>query len=451
MRAAKQFVDEVKAAANSHYLWVGRGEPWTTDTTPDVPYDNTFYHTNDVWQRMQSLKKVSGTSDITFAAPRYQWISGTTYSEYDDRDIALESKKFYAITDNNHVMICIKAGSGASTTNPDNTGVQTAGVIDFSASDGYIWKYLFTLTTTASSKFLTSAFIPVDFLAANPGGAAAQALQDQFSVQSAAVNGGIHNIKVVTGGSGYSASDTFTVTINGDGTSASVTDANVTVTSGVITNLKVAAPGSGYTKAKVTVTSDGSGSGCTARAVISPRGGFGADPREDLRAHYTTVSLTLTGAEGGDFVVGNEYRQLGLIRNPYAFGTTSGTTFASATTMFAMYTLTVSTGSGAPNASEFTNDATIIGSATGALGIIDTYDAAAGVIYYHQTETTGYTAFTTSDNVKISGSANTARNVTAVGNPEVQPDSGEVIFMENRTSVLRASDQSEAVKLVLEF
>ena len=119
--------------------------------------------------------------------------------------------------------------------------------------------------------------------------------------------------------------------------------------------------------------------------------------------------------------------------------------------MFAMYTLTVSTGSGAPNASEFTNDATIIGSATGALGIIDTYDAAAGVIYYHQTETTGYTAFTTSDNVKISGSANTARNVTAVGNPEVQPDSGEVIFMENRTSVLRASDQSEAVKLVLEF
>ena len=218
---------------------------------------------------MTSMKKLV-TTDFQFAAPRYQWISGTTYAEYDDRDTTLESKKFYVITDNLHVMICLKAGPGASTTNPDNTGVKVAGVIDHTSSDGYIWKYLYTLSTTASTKFLTSAFIPMVNLTADPGAASAQALQDQFATKSAAVDGAIFNVKVITGGTGYSASDTFTVTITGDGLAATVVDANVTVAGGVITKLLVSTPGTGYTKAKVVITSDGSGSGATARAIIGP-------------------------------------------------------------------------------------------------------------------------------------------------------------------------------------
>ena len=55
------------------------------------------------------------------------------------------------------------------------------------------------------------------------------------------------------------------------------------------------------------------------------------------------------------------------------------------------------------------------------------------------------------DNVKIEGSSNTARNITAVGNPGVADGSGEIIFLENRTAVNRADDQIETVKLVLEF
>ena len=54
-------------------------------------------------------------------------------------------------------MLCLKAGPGASTTNPDNTGVTVTGVIDNSASDGYIWKYLYTLSTTAGVPADTSS------------------------------------------------------------------------------------------------------------------------------------------------------------------------------------------------------------------------------------------------------------------------------------------------------
>ena len=287
LRSAKQFLADMEAVANNYYLFVGRSSPWTDDSTPPAPYDNTHSHTTDVWQNMTSLKKLANT-DLQFAAPRYQWISGTTYAEYDDRDSTLESKKFYVITDNNHIMLCLKAGPGASTTNPDNTGVTVTGVIDNSASDGYIWKYLYTLSTTAANKFLTSAFIPTTNLTANPGGAAAQALQDQWSVKQGAIDGALYNIKVTAGGTGYDASDNFTVAIDGDGTGATVVDANVTVTGGAITKLLISAPGSGYTKAKITISSDGAGSGATARAVIGPKGGFGFDPREDIRAHYIT-------------------------------------------------------------------------------------------------------------------------------------------------------------------
>jgi hypothetical protein len=445
LRAAKQFVADIELAANNYYLFVGRSGAWADDTTPEVPFDNTHSHTTDVWQHMTSMKKLVNT-DFQFAAPRYQWISGTTYAEYDDRDTTLESKKFYVITDNLHVMICLKAGPGASTTNPDNTGVKVAGVIDHTSSDGYIWKYLYTLSTTASTKFLTSAFIPMVNLTADPGAASAQALQDQFATKSAAVDGAIFNIKVIAGGTGYSASDTFTVTITGDGTGATVVDANVTVAGGVITKLLVSTPGTGYTKSKVVITSDGSGSGATARAIIGPVGGFGNDPRVDLRGHYITINQSLTGNENDTFITGNDFRQLGLIRNPYNFGTT---VVASAASFSTLKTLTLS---GPPAAGEFLNDSIIVGSTAAAPeGIIDDYDSTNGIVYYHQNETTGFTDWTVTDNVKIKGSSNTARDITAVGNPGVADGSGEIVFLENRTAVNRADDQIETVKLVLEF
>jgi hypothetical protein len=283
-------------------------------------------------------------------------------------------------------------------------------------------------------------------LTADPGAASAQALQDQFATKSAAVDGAIFNVKVITGGTVYSASDTFTVTITGDGTGATVVDANVTVAGGVITKLLVTTPGTGYTKAKVVITSDGSGSGATARAIIGPVGGFGNDPRVDLRGHYITINQSLTGNENDTFITGNDFRQLGLIRNPYNFGTT---VVASAASFSTLKTLTLS---GPPAAGEFLNDSIIVGSTAAApLGIIDDYDATNGIVYYHQNETTGFTDWTVTDNVKIQGSSNTARDITAVGNPGVADGSGEIIFVENRTAVNRADDQIETVKLVLEF
>jgi hypothetical protein len=38
-----------------------------------------------------------------------------------------------------------------------------------------------------------------------------------------------------------------------------------------------------------------------------------------------------------------------------------------------------------------------------------------------------------------------------IANPEVQRQSGEIIYVDNRPSVLRSSNQKEDIKIVLEF
>ena len=36
-------------------------------------------------------------------------------------------------------------------------------------------------------------------------------------------------------------------------------------------------------------------------------------------------------------------------------------------------------------------------------------------------------------------------------NPEIEPDSGDIIYLENRAPIARAADQTENIKLIIEF
>ena len=54
-------------------------------------------------------------------------------------------------------------------------------------------------------------------------------------------------------------------------------------------------------------------------------------------------------------------------------------------------------------------------------------------------------------NVSYSSSLNNTTFVSGYATPEMQPDSGDVIYIENRKPISRASDQTEDVKLIVEF
>lgn len=424
IRNATNFIDTV--GTDSVYFYIGRSQPWpNSDANVATPVDSV----NDQYgaqQKMVAMKKIA-QSDVTHSITRYNWISGTTYSEYDDQDSLLSTKQYYVITDDLNVYKCLQAGAGASVVKP--TGTNT--FANAEEADGYIWKYMYTLSGTQASKFLTNTFIPVVTLTSDDGSL-------QYDVQDAAVDGAIHRIKVTAGGSGYTSAPS--VTIDGDGAGCTAT---ATVVAGVVTEITVNTIGAGYSQAVVTF-SGGGGSAATARPVLSPPGGHGSDPVGELGGFYTMLNVQLDGQEGsGDFPTDNDYRQLGMVLNPLNYGTT---TTATATTLIATESLTYTGISGG----DFVVDGTITGQTSGAVAYIDSVDTTTGTIRYHQESDTGFTAFQVAESIE-SASGTVSATVATLVDPEVDKFTGEVLYIENRSPVTRADDQIEDVKLVLEF
>ena len=486
---------------NQFYMALGRPNAWTDDTVPDTPYEND-YANNTLWENMFAMKKIAST-DIIHCSPRNLWVSGTTYAEYDDQDTNIESKVYFVISDNNNVYMCLKAGSGTSTTNPDTTGVQTSGVINHSGTDGYIWKYMFTVPTSDVTKFLTSSFIPTRHIKVTPPGGSDTALVNQYSVQTNAVDGAIYNMKITTAGTGYSSAPTLAIT--GDGASATAT---ATVAGGAITGITMTNVGTGYTHATVTVTG-GSGSSGAIRPVIGPPGGFGADATNDLRSHYITINTTFTGDESGSIPDSNDFRQLALIKNPIEQANEGPTTVTATDSMvvgnfYKILTIgtttdtlweTAGSTSGDPVVGEIYKAlvTTLTGSTTGTIaqvaeantyntcksltipaslsgtyvadfafeghtggtvgakGIVVEYNNANGVLHYIQNESTGFGTFTTSHFTRAEGASSAGDDITAVGVPLINHHSGDVMFIENRTATTRGSGQVETVRLVIAF
>ena len=483
---------------NQFYMALGRPNAWTpNDAVPDTPYEND-YANNTLWENMFAMKKIAST-DIIHSSPRNLWVSGTTYVEYDDQDTNIESKVYHVITTNNNVYMCLKAGAGASTTDPDATGVQTTGVINHSGSDGYIWKYMFTVNTTNASKFLTSSFIPVLHIKENPG-SGDLALANQWAVQSNAVDGAIYNMKITNGGSGYTSAPT--VTIAGDGASAAAT---ATVAGGAITGITMTNVGTGYHHATVTITGGGGTNGAV-RPVIGPDGGFGANPTNDLRSHYVTINTVFTGDESGSIPDSNDFRQIAVVKNPIekanetatlsasnsmvvgnfykiltigtssdahwaTAGSTSGNPVvgeifkAIATTSSGSGTIaqvaeasayntcksvTIPTGLASTYVADFAFEAHT-GGTVGAKGIVVEYNNTSGVLHYIQNETTGFGVINTDHFLRGVGTSGAGNDVSAVAAPLINHHQGDIMFIENRTATSRGTGQVETVRLVIAF
>jgi hypothetical protein len=364
---------------------------------------------------MYAAKRIT-TADVTHAVPRHDWTSGTVYTYYDDADTNLiESDSFFVITEDYNVYKCLwNAGGAASTTKP--TGVSTS---PFTTADGYIWKYMYTVTTAKALKFLTNDYIPVQQLETDDG-------TDQWDVQAAAVDGGVHVVRVTSGGSAYGSAPA--VTITGDGTGAT---ANSTITAGAVTAVTITNAGTGYTRATVTFASGAA----AATAIISPKGGHGANAVEELGGKYIMINVRLDGTESNTFSTANEFRQVGIVRDPYLYGTTTRAVASSYRQSF-KYQLSSPSGT-------FSLDETVTsGSNT------------ASVV-----EWTTPNLFTTlpvhlpfANTATVTGGTSAASGTIAViTTPGLQPYTGDIIYVENRVPISRAADQIEDVKLIIQF
>jgi len=315
------------------------------------------------------------------------------------------------------------------------------------------------------------------------------------TVSAAAVDGKIESV-IVTAGASYT-DGTYYVAVNGDGTSAGTSSGAIisfVVSSGAIasfgltsgTDTVVYAGGTGYTYGTVTLTDDtvfenaaltsavdagdiNNGSGGAIQIVISPKGGHGFNAVNELGGHYVMLNTLFIGAERDDLLTGNDFRNIAIVTDPTTFGTS---TVASDSTIRQTYATKLTSVSGT-----FTADEKITQASTGAVGRVVEWDSTNSILYYQQERYTDYGTNSSGAYVAFSGAnAITGASSSAAGtpdssadsavtlangftitfadgycNPELQADSGNIIYNENRSPISRATDQTEDIKIVVEF
>ena len=486
---ATQFYESFsEAAANVYYLMIGKSTPFTaatsggTDDSPGTPADDvgTEFYT---WDQTTALKKIDSTN-VQYAIPRRDWANSTTYDMYEHNISSsntttsgasnLYDSTFYFRTSDNRVYKVLDNNDGSAYSGSEPTSTSTSPFV----LGGYTLKYMYTITASDSTKYLTPDFMPV---------------ATDSTVSAAATDGKIESL-IITAGSGYT-NGTYYAAIYGDGTSQGTSSGGIvriTVSGGTIQSFGLTAGtdttihdgGAGYTYGTVNLGSDytfsdnglstassmGSGSGGAITVQISPKSGHGYDAVKELGGHYVMMRATLTGAEADDILAGNDFRNIGLVVDPTTYGTT---TVASATTHRQVSALKLTSQSGT-----FTADEKISQASTGAIGKVVEWDSTLSILYYQQERYADYgTVSATGSNTAFSGAnAVTGASSSAVGtpdatadsavtlangntitftdgyaNPELQPDSGNIIYQENRKPISRATDQTEDIKIIVEF
>ena len=307
-------------------------------------------------------------------------------------------------------------------------------------NDGYTWKFLYSLSATNAANFLSAGFLPVEKVIWNTAGDSAGLSPfqlEQLIVQRGAIEKQISSITLTNGGSGYTSAPT--VTITGNGTSAQAT---ATISSGAVVKVEMnnesAALGSGYDYADVSF-SGGGGSGAAARVVITPKAGFGADPRDDLKATSLMFNIKPSGIENGDFIINNDFRQIVLLRNLQEYNSDTRFTASTGRAMSYLKTTTAAT--------SFTLDKLLVGGTSGAKAYID--DIQDSAIYYHQNENTGFSSFIDGELLSESDGSGTGTIDSADLHGIVDNFSGEMLYIENRARIIRSTSQIEDIKIII--
>ena len=503
---AKNFVAGVSSSSNSYYSWIGLPNPtdlqtdW--DNNPPAPKDS-FNDENEYWDSMLALKKITA-ADARQVVTRRAWTSGTVYdmyrSDYSRTNTAkvsgatnLYQASYYVINADYRVYICLQNGTTPETPN-GKSSLDEPTFIDLepraagTSGDGYIWKYLFTIKPSDIVKFESTNFIPV------PNNW--ETSPDTAAVRNNAVNGSVKIVTITNRGVGIgTANRTYTrVPIRGNGSGA---EATVVINNDqTVDSVTVSSQGSGYTYGSLDLDAGGVPSGTTIPTfdvIITPEGGHGKDIYRELGAYNVLIYSRLENDnENPDFVTGNEFARIGIVENPKS----TPTSLLVADKASALGALKI-TGVGYSSA-VFTLDGEVtqtVAAGSTAVGRVVRYDQTTGVLKYWQDRTLAgfntvgtaqtdptygyelvdFTSNPTSPgtldinhasvaNLSIessfSGISTVINNRTyylgqsftnGISSPEVEKYTGNIIYVDNRPSITRSSNQKEDIKVILQF
>ena len=508
---AKNFVAGVASPANSYYSFVGLPNPtdydsdW--DTTPPAPIDN-FNQEDNYWDTMVAVKKIN-KADVRQVVRKNTWTSGITYDMYRNNisatdvsqpsgAVTLYDANYYILNSDYRVYICLQNG-----TSPDNpSGRPSLDEPTFTdlepraagtSGDGYIWKFLYTISPSDIVKFDSTNYLPVpQDWSTNTTDAAVR--------NNASSSGQLKIVTITDRGVGVgTANKVYTqIPIKGDGSGG---EATVTTNNDAkVSNVTVSNGGSDYTFGTLDLAAKGieGTTNPSFNVIIPPQGGHGADIYRELGAYNVLLySRIENDTDNPDFVTGNQIARVGVIESPKAEGSTSNLAADKASAVYALKLAGAGYSGVTYNADDQITQTIGIGST--AFGRVVSYDQNTGVLKYWQDKfhcgfntdgtkntdpTYGFTMerFTAdtgsggSFNI-IGGSATLAIQTTfgssanpgintvinsrtynlgqsfikGVSQPEVKKYSGNIIYVDNRPSITRSTNQKEDIKVILQF
>jgi len=433
----QNILEVVADSAQNYYIGIGRSQNWDSSDTPALP-TNTLGDERDFRLNIQSIKKAG---DVSYVVSRKNWSSGSIYSGYNNAQVGQPAQSFYVITDNNAVYMCLEQGKNALG-NPVTSTIKPSGALTraFKTADGYVWRFMYTMAAIDANKYLSANYMPIKLQDITDSSSSATEVE-QYGIQQAAIHGQIAGVTITSGGTGYTTPPTVTIVGNGDSA-----EAVATVSFGAVVKVEMRDSaetifnGAGYDYAQIKF-SGGGGSGAAGRVNISPLGGFGSDPRIDLKSTAIMFNAKTAGDENDDFIIGQDFRQVGLIRNPKDAATDSD---YSSSTGSALDFMTLSSLS-----SDFTADNIILGGTSEATAIVDRFDS--DKIYYHQTEETGFTPFQSAESVTETYGAGSGVIGTPLTRGDINKFKGEIFYIDNRAAIERSSAQTEDLKIIIQL
>lgn len=296
---AKTFYSDIVSQRGTYYYFLGRTISWNAnDVPPDVP--DTYTNEMDIRNNSIFMKKIR-SNDISFLVPRINWEYGKIYDRYDG-DVSpsnpahsgathIKDALFYVLTEEMNVYKCINNNNNTqSLEKPTGTDYDV-----LTTSDGYIWKYMYSIPQNLQYNFLSKDHMPV-----------LTALNSRYYG-----NEEITNVVITNGGSGYEGSPVTKAQVNGDGTGATVV-LSISPVDGRIANVIVTNPGSGYTTGNISIIDiKGTGHGIYGNsfAVLIPRfidGKLSSVTIYDPGADYSTdiqTNIIVTGTGKDAYLV----------------------------------------------------------------------------------------------------------------------------------------------------
>jgi hypothetical protein len=487
------------------YIFLANHVAWDNEDAPPTIAD-TVSNEKDFWNNMFAAKKISG-NDVELVVPKITWTANTKYRQYDDT-VALDTlvtentasgfEPMYVMNSERNVYLCLcNDVSSNSTIEPTGKNLSANGIVQ--TADNHLWKYLYNVrasnkflsnnwipapVTTAKLDYDTSSFITVEgelakIITTNIGSgyihstitvssftsgctiltlANTTNVAANMAVSGIGIAGGVHietvdtvNTKITLssattsngGGTGNNLTITTRVYVDGDGT-GTVTLPTLNA-NGSIRKITVTSYGKNYSRANVVIY--GTGTGATARAVLPPKYGHGYNPAKELGASNVMIAMRIgeiDSTEGGVISSNTSFRQYGLLRDPYKYGTTTQANTATANSVVSQTTdITLISGT-TYDRNEFVYQGSSVVNSTFS-GYV--HDYTTNIVRLTKTKGT----ISVGSPLKGVSSNPSGRTVVAYTDPEFQPYTGDILYAENIVKVERTDGQAENIKFVVRF